>query len=128
MPMDLNLYPDDWAEKAFSLKENAQWRCQGCGRDCVRPGENIMGFAKRLLMSKQPDVGIVTMRNVGVIFENQKRWELQACHKDQDPGNNAPENLIALCTGCHRTLDNGSSQRFVRAWLRAERCGQLALF
>lgn len=32
MPMEKERYPNDWKQIAFSIKEAAGWRCQGCGK------------------------------------------------------------------------------------------------
>ncbi|AUB44840.1 5-methylcytosine-specific restriction endonuclease McrA (plasmid) [Nostoc flagelliforme CCNUN1] len=30
-----SLYPDNWSELATSVKQQAQWRCQKCGLQCI---------------------------------------------------------------------------------------------
>lgn len=32
MPMNRRLYPDDWEEIALAVKDEADWKCEGCGR------------------------------------------------------------------------------------------------
>jgi hypothetical protein len=125
--MDLSLYPKNWADISYDVKERAGWKCQQCDRDCMKLGENLLQFARRIMHTSQPEIGFVSMRNLSPLFNNPKKWELQACHLDQNPANNALENLKALCCSCHRKLDNGRSQRAARDYFQAERCGQLSL-
>ncbi len=39
MPMQRELYPDNWEDIANGVKEAAGWKCQHCGVQCRRPGE-----------------------------------------------------------------------------------------
>lgn len=39
MPMHPELYPTNWHEIAFAIKEACDWQCQMCGVQCQRPGE-----------------------------------------------------------------------------------------
>ena len=78
MPVDYSTYPDDWREIADRIKDAASWRCEECGMQCRRPGEP---------------------------FDTHRRTMSVAHHPDPDPHNVAPENLHALCSGCHLRLD-----------------------
>ena len=127
MPMDLSLYPKNWATIAYSVKEAAGWQCQECGRDCVKPGENPLNFAKRVLHTVQPEIGFVGMRSLGELFAHPQKWVLNACHLDQNPANNEPANLRAMCCPCHLKFDSSSQQRTVRDRVKLERQGQLLL-
>ena len=71
--MKRELYPADWAKTARLVKDLAGWKCGECGKQCRRPGEP---------------------------FDTHSRT-LTVHHIDGDPGNCSPENLIALCAGCH---------------------------
>ncbi|MTJ41692.1 HNH endonuclease, partial [Dolichospermum sp. UHCC 0406] len=33
------VYPKYWKQLAKSIKEKSDWRCQKCGRVCLRPGD-----------------------------------------------------------------------------------------
>ena len=77
MPMDKARYPADWEAIARKVKEEAGWRCQGCGKQCRRPGEPLDTHQRTLTVH----------------------------HIDHCPENCAPENLIALCAPCHLMAD-----------------------
>lgn len=77
MPMQRELYPDNWDEIALRIKEKAGWICQGCGKQCRKPGEP---------------------------FDTHKRT-LTVAHLNHDPGDCREENLKALCAPCHLRYD-----------------------
>jgi hypothetical protein len=54
------------------------------------------------------------------------RFILTVAHMDQNPGNNAPENLAALCAPCHLKHDRPFRQ--FNRMAKRERRGQLNLF
>lgn len=98
MPMDRSLYPADWDEIAFEVKEEADWTCQKCGKRCYRPGEPAL----------------------------DRRKVLTVHHKDHDPQNSGRANLEALCAPCH--LREELAYRTRMAWQRAaRRVGQMIL-
>jgi hypothetical protein len=78
MPVDYRDYPADWREIADRIKAAVDYRCQTCGMQCRRPGEP---------------------------FDTHRRTMSVAHYPDPDPRNVAPENLHALCSGCHLRLD-----------------------
>lgn len=82
--MNLN-YPDNWNEIALSVKNKTGWRCQKCGLQCIRPGEDTFKLSRS---------------------ERMKRT-LQVHHWDRNPSNNLPDNLIALCSADHIILHQG---------------------
>ena len=77
MPMQRHLYPKNWDEIAKAIKDGVNWVCQGCGKQCRRPGEPFD-----------------THRNT-----------LTVAHLDHTPANCSPENLKALCAPCHLRYD-----------------------
>lgn len=79
MPMQRELYPDNWEEIAFSVKESVDWKCEGCGKQCRRPDEP---------------------------FDTHKRT-LTVSHQDHNPANCDRSNLKALCAPCHLRYDAG---------------------
>lgn len=101
MPMQRDLYPPDWEEIARRVKDTAGWRCEECGRQCRRPGVPL----------------------------DTHRRTLTVAHLNHDPADCRPENLRALCAGCHLRYDAGMHARKAAATrLRAqERRGQTAL-
>lgn len=34
MPMRKELYPKNWKEIAFQIKQKANWKCMQCGKQC----------------------------------------------------------------------------------------------
>ena len=44
MPIDRQRYPNNWSDIALSIKEAASWRCRHCGKQCLRPGDQIQRF------------------------------------------------------------------------------------
>lgn len=77
MPMQRELYPYDWDEIAFAVKEEAGWKCEECGLQCRRPGEP---------------------------FDTRRRT-LTVSHQNHDPSDCRRENLKALCAPCHLRYD-----------------------
>lgn len=77
MPMRRELYPEDWEEIAFRIKEKAGWKCQNCGKQCRRPGEPL---------------------------DTHKRT-LTVAHLNHIPEDCRDENLRALCAPCHLKYD-----------------------
>ena len=71
-------YPPDWPAIALDKKQSVNWVCQGCGLQCLKPGDH-----RELPISER------------------KRLELSVHHQDYNPANNSPSNLIALCSACH---------------------------
>ena len=85
MPVNPNLYPENWTSIALSVKKAAKWQCTCCGKKCYEPG-------------KRP--------------ENLKRSEwtadtLQVHHRNHDPSQNQVSNLQAVCAVCHLNLHRG---------------------
>lgn len=83
MPMNLKLgYPKDWDELARDIKIKANWTCQKCGKKCLQPHQ------------------------VAEAYKSDRRewaiYTLTVHHIDHNPPNCEPDNLIALCSVCHR--------------------------
>lgn len=79
MPMDRSRHPADWDAIARRVKDEAGWWCEGCGKQCRRPGEP---------------------------FDTHRRT-LTVAHLDHDPTNCRCDNLAALCAPCHLRYDAG---------------------
>jgi len=47
--MDKSLYPKNWDEIARAVKDEANWRCEQCGKPCRRPGEYWGSFVAWLV-------------------------------------------------------------------------------
>jgi 5-methylcytosine-specific restriction endonuclease McrA len=83
MPMQRNLYPDNWDEIAVEVKESTNWTCQNCGKQCLFPGIERYEAYKR----------------------DRTYWAINTLtvhHIDHTPANCDRTNLIALCAPCHR--------------------------
>ena len=77
VPMDKKRYPRNWSSIAFEIKKDAGWRCQGCGKQCRRPGEP---------------------------FDSHTRT-LTVAHMNHVPEDCRRENLKALGAPCHLRYD-----------------------
>ena len=77
MPMEKRRYPPNWKAIATAVKEEADWKCEGCGKQCRRPNEPFD-----------------THRNT-----------LTVAHLNHTPEDCRRENLKALCAPCHLRYD-----------------------
>lgn len=77
MPMDKKRYPKNWKDISLRIKQDADWICQECGRQCRKPGEK---------------------------FDTHKRT-LTVAHMNHIPEDISPNNLKALCAPCHLRYD-----------------------
>ena len=76
-PMDRSKYPPNWGEIAAEVKRRAGWKCERCGAPHqyrCKPNDRALGGLARTLTVH---------------------------HKDHNPANNRPDNLVALCAACH---------------------------
>lgn len=78
MPVDWSKYPDNWKEIAYAVKEEADWRCEMCGKQCRRPGES---------------------------FDTHKRTATVA-HLNHIESDCSRENLKCACAPCHLRYDS----------------------
>ena len=79
MPMDTAKYPANWKQIAQEVKEEADWQCEMCGKQCRRPGEPFD-----------------THRNTATVSHRN--------HIEQDC---RPCNLVCACAPCHLRYDAG---------------------
>lgn len=114
MPMQRDLYPDDWEAIAFEVKSEANWCCEDCGKSCRRSGEDLLQFFERLNCFPLED-----------LFEHPQKWTLTVAHLDHQPQNCDRSNLKALCAPCHCRYD--LKQMALKRRLKLERQGQLTL-
>jgi hypothetical protein len=120
MPIIRARYPDDWDAIALRIKHEARWCCQQCQRPCRQPSEPLAVFLERVKTwrsthkSPPPDFA-----------EAPRRYLLTVAHLDQQPSNQDPSNLKALCTVCHLQFD--SQFRAKQRRLKAEFFGQLSI-
>ena len=78
-------YPDNWKAIALKIKEKADWKCQKCGIQCLKPSENRKGLTK----------------------SEKAKLTLTVHHKNYQPECNHEDNLIALCSPCHLSYHAG---------------------
>jgi hypothetical protein len=45
MPMQRDLYPEDWSAIATRIKDEVNWECEDCGKRCRRPGESSADYS-----------------------------------------------------------------------------------
>ncbi len=122
MPMDKARYPANWDEMALQIKQAAQWRCERCGKDCLRPNDDLGTFIERIRTQRVSECPIVAE-----FLAHPRRWLLTVAHLDQDPGNNVRSNLKALCSVCH--LNHDRPFQAANHMAKLERVtGQLNLF
>lgn len=95
------LYPDDWPDIAYSIKEANDWRCMQCNRQCRRPGELYLGWEYTL--------------TVAHICQN---YEADAVY------------VAPLCAPCHLLFDSVHSwlARRRKRMVRLRLAGQLEIF
>lgn len=105
MPMDRSRYPQNWPEIAQQIKDEANWTCQNCGRECKRPNERRLDFIDRVVFQRLNCGCPEDHALLSEMLEKPGRFVLTVAHLDQDPGNNLPSNLKALCSVCHLQYD-----------------------
>lgn len=126
--MERDRYSPNWHLIGLAIKEGSLWRCQQCDRPCRQPGESIAQLEERLeprWFSELIEV-IADDELEKIMIYRPQRFLLTVAHLDQNPGNNEPGNLKALCAPCHLRHDRrflGFNRR-----QKLERQGQLNLF
>jgi hypothetical protein len=125
--MERDRYPANWCLMALAIKQAAEWNCQQCGRPCRQAGESVAAFEKRLDERWQSELAelVICAGQEAVKRYRVQRFLLTVAHLDQDPGNNTPNNLKALCAPCHLRYDRQFLTHNQMA--RLEREGQLNL-
>jgi hypothetical protein len=119
MPIERNRYPINWPTIALNLKLERRWTCEQCGRQCRRQKEPLSKFIQRVWGGLEGDGWKEAVDYPG-------RFVLTTAHLDQNPANNDPANLRALCSGCHLNYDRDYLKANARA--KRERRGQQNLF
>lgn len=142
MPINKKDYPPDWPDIAFAAKQRAGWRCEWCGAPhqaiIRRQKEAVECEGYMIDYSIIPSV-YVPERWLTTVFEPARLVEtesltyrqlrqlqltkvvLTTAHIDRNPGNNAEENLAALCQRCHLRHDlyqHINSRRYGRNYAR----------
>jgi hypothetical protein len=116
------LYPLDWKQLSAVIRfERAQGQCQGCGRPHGRIichlGDGRWWDPQRQVWRDGEGRRVGRVLVVEGLQEQVRttRVVLAAAHRDHDPTNNHPRNLVALCQRCHLQHDREEHRR--RRWL-----------
>ena len=120
MPIIRARYPKNWDSLALQIKHEAKWCCQQCQRPCRQPSEPLATFQQRVERWRQAQTPQPAKYEVA-----PRRYLLTVAHLDQQPSNQDPINLKALCTVCHLQFD--SQFRAKQRRLKAEFLGQLCI-
>ncbi len=112
-------YPVDWEEISLLVRQNADWSCQCCGKQCRRTGESVSEFLAR---SPSLPAAEVQMHPI--------RWCLTVAHLNHIESDCRAENLMAMCAPCHLRYDaaHHAVSRKVNQVRVLEQVGQLKLF
>ena len=108
-----HLYPSNWNAIALEIKQQANWQCQNCGKQCRRTGQSLANF-----VAAYPDAKTKPIR-----------YTLTVAHLDHTPSNCDRTNLKALCSVCHLRYDTQHhiNSRRVNKRKQLEESGQLIL-
>ena len=114
------LYPIDWPQLSAVIRFcRAKGRCEGCrrphGRVVCHLGDGRWWDAERgVWRDGQGRAARVDDEDV-LSLAATTRVILATAHRDHDPTNNRPRNLVALCQRCHLAHDRQEHRR--RRWL-----------
>jgi hypothetical protein len=122
MPMDLSRYPTDWPTFTLELRDSKKWTCEHCGKQCRKTGELLSEFILRRWGNEQGQIIGNEWRDA---VDFPKKYSLTTAHLDQNPKNNDPSNLKALCMVCHLQHDRPYFKS--NAIAKQERSGQARL-
>ena len=78
-PENKHLYPANWKALSFKIRKEAGWRCENCQRAHRLHYRDASGQLRQVILT--------------------------VAHLDQNPQNNHPSNLKALCQRCHFAHD-----------------------
>lgn len=119
--MERDRYPDNWEQLAADIRVKANHKCQHCGKECRRPSEKLSDFVLRRFGGiKGKD-----WEAARDAIDHPKKYCLTTAHLDQNPANNHPSNLKALCMVCHIKHDHPHLKS--NATAKRERRGQTKL-
>jgi hypothetical protein len=113
------LYPIDWPQISREVRfRRAGGRCQHCGRPhgaelrCLPDGrwfDNETGTWRDAAGAEAAWPDVVEATRI-----RRTRVVLAACHRNHDPSDNRPRNLVALCQRCHLLHDRHEHRRRAR--------------
>ncbi len=115
------LYPIDWPQLSAVIRfDRAKGRCEGCGhpdgRFVCHLGDGRWWDAERGAW-RDGQGRVARLGDVEDLLARvaTTRVVLATAHRDHDPTNNRPRNLMALCQRCHLMHDRQEHRR--RRWL-----------
>lgn len=100
MPFDRSLYPADWKAISRRIRERDGQRCKWCA---IPNGAYYYREAGECVVLEADDREEAEME--APVGARIRRVVLTVAHIDRDTGNNADENLAALCQRCHLRHD-----------------------
>jgi hypothetical protein len=86
-------YPQDWKQIANEIKQQSGYCCQKCQLQCLTPGQSYQHLSRRIRSRYTIQV--------------HHRVRVASALRNRQPANNHPENLIAVCSGCHLSYHQG---------------------
>ncbi|NYZ11864.1 hypothetical protein HL658_04825 [Azospirillum sp. RWY-5-1] len=112
-------YPIDWPQISRHVRfERAGGRCEQCGRPhgervrCLGDGRWLDSAGNTWRDGQGRPAPWPDM--VEYAGSRVTRVVLAACHRDHNPANNRPRNLMALCQRCHMLHDREEHRRRFR--------------
>lgn len=90
-PENRTRYPSDWADISRAIKERAGWRCECEGECGMRTHVDLGGRCENRHRKPSVYTGSVVI--------------LTTAHLNHQPEDCRPENLRAMCQGCHLFYD-----------------------
>lgn len=95
-PENRERYPADWPAISLAIKrDRAGWRCE-CAGECGRPEAHLADDGRCRNRHGEPRWGGAP---------GQCAVVLTTAHLDHEPENCDPNNLLAMCEGCHLHYD-----------------------
>lgn len=121
MTLERKRYPADWEQMSINIRIAADHKCQLCGKECRRPQEKLSDFVLRIYGGLKGD----RWEEARDAIDHPQKYRLTSAHLDQNPANNHPSNLKALCMPCHIKHDHPFLPKNKNA--KRERKGQLRI-
>jgi hypothetical protein len=106
-PENRDRYPADWKQVSAAIKARAAWRCE-CLGECGRGTHD----------------GRCANEHGKAAYGSGSIVVLTTAHLDHTPENCDPENLRAMCQGCHLHYDRDHHRETALATRRALRAAQ----
>ena len=110
-PENRDRYPANWDQVRAAALDRAMYRCQECGEadgayGYRKPCGEFVGVVSTVAVSGAVAKCLEAFSTGRRLF----RIVLTVHHWDEQPENNAEENLVALCQRCHLAKHRGRPQ------------------